>query len=67
MKITKQELLKRGFVEHFSEEGPFYVKGKIALVYRYNIWIPCYYSDKGPIADRLYIENIEELDALMNE
>ena len=65
MKITKQELLKREFVEHSTDNGSFYVKGKIALVYNFNAWIPCYYSNEGPLAERLYLEDMEELDELM--
>lgn len=65
MKITKQELLKRGFDEHITENGSFYVKGKIALVYNFNAWIPCHYTNEGPLAERLYLEDMEELDVLM--
>lgn len=65
MKITKQELLNKGFVEHITENGSFYVKGKIALVYNFNAWIPCYYTEEGPLAGRLYLEDMEELDVFM--
>lgn len=65
MKNTKQELLNNGFVEHSTENGSFYVKGKVALVYNVNVWMPCYYTEEGPLANKLYIENMEELDLLI--
>ena len=64
MKITKQNLLDHGFVEHINDCGSFYVKGNIALVYNFNAWIPCHYVGGTLLADRLYLENMEEIELL---
>ena len=67
MKITKELLLQKGFVERVIEGQTIFVKGHVALVYMFNVWIPCYYSFGTILADRLYIDTMEELAELMVE
>ena len=67
MKITKELLLQEGFVERVIEGQTIFVKGHVALVYVFNVWIPCYYSFGTILADRLYIDTMEELAELMVE
>lgn len=64
MKITKELLLQEGFVERVIEGQTIFVKGHVALVYVFNVWIPCYYSFGTILADRLYIDTMEELAVL---
>ena len=64
MKITKELLLQKGFVERVIEGQTIFVKGHVALVYMFNVWIPCYYSFGTILADRLYINTMEELAVL---
>ena len=64
MKITRQELLSNGYAEHITKNGVFYVKGTMALVYVYNVWMPCYYAAGTQLSDRIYVETMEELDLL---
>ncbi len=64
MKITKELLLQEGFVERVIEGHTIFVKGHVALVYVFNVWIPCYYSFGTILADRLYIDTMEELVVL---
>lgn len=67
MKITKELLLQEGFVERVIEGQTIFVKGHVALVYVFNVWIPCYYSFGTILAGRLYIDTMEELAELMVE
>ena len=64
MKITKELLLQSGFEERVIEGQTIYVKGHIALVYLFNIWLPCHYSYGKILSDRLYVVSMEELEAL---
>ncbi|MBQ5981559.1 MAG: hypothetical protein IJL54_05240 [Prevotella sp.] len=64
MKITKELLLQSGFEERVIEGQTIYVKGHIALVYLFNIWLPCHYSYGKILSDRLYVDSMEELEAL---
>ena len=67
MKITKQALLRNGFTEHHIENGICYVKGNIALIYIFDVWIPCHYVAGTFMADRLYVKTMEELELLNQE
>lgn len=64
MEITKDLLLQEGFEERIIEGQTIFVKGHVALVYVFNVWIPCYYSYGEILSDRLYINTMEELAAL---
>lgn len=65
MKITEESLLARGYEKKLDGNGqPIYVKGNKALVYNIGLWIPCHYSHNGPLAGRLYVNTIEELEML---
>ena len=67
MKITKELLLQEGFEERVIEGQTIFVKGHVALVYVSNVWIPCHYSFGTILAERLYIDTMEELAELMVE
>lgn len=64
MKISKELLLQNGFEERVIEGQTIYVKGHIALVCLFNVWIPCHYSYGNLLVDRLYVNSMEELDVL---
>jgi hypothetical protein len=61
MNISKELLLQEGFEERVIESQTVFVKGHVALVYVFNVWVPCYYSYGAILADRLYINTMEEL------
>jgi len=65
MKISKELLLQDGFEERVIEGQTIFVKGHIALVYVFNVWIPCYYSYGNLLVDKLYITSMEELKCLI--
>lgn len=64
MKISKELLLQEGFEERVIESQTIFVKGHIALVYVFNVWIPCHYSYGNILVDKLYITSMEELKCL---
>ena len=64
MEITKELLLNDGFEERLIDDHKVYVKGHIALIHIFNMWIPCYYSYGNVLSDRLYVNTMEELAAL---
>lgn len=66
MKITKELLLENGFEERIVEGQTIYVKGHYALVYMFCAWIPCYYAAGTVLADRIYVNTMEELSVLEN-
>lgn len=64
MKISKELLLQSGFEERVIGGQTIFVKGHIALVYLFNIWLPCHYSYGNLLSDRLYVDSMEEIEAL---
>lgn len=67
MKITEQALLGSGFKRHSTQDGGIcYVKGNIALVHNTGLWIPCYYAAGTPLAEKLYVETMEEVELLQS-
>lgn len=64
MKITKELLLQEGFEERVIEGLTIFVKRHVALVYMFNVWIPCYYAFGTILADRIYLDSMEELAVL---
>lgn len=65
MKISKEILLENGFDERVVNGQIVYVKGHVALVYIFNVWIPCHFSYGTVLVDRLYINSMEELEELV--
>ncbi len=64
MKISKELLLENGFNERVVDGQTVYVKGHVALVYIFNVWIPCHYSYGALLTNQLYISSMEELEEL---
>ncbi len=64
MKITKVLLLERGFAERCVDGHIIYVKGHHALFYVFGVWLPCYYAAGTILAEKIYINTMEELDIL---
>lgn len=64
MEITKELLLQNGFEERTINGHNVFVKGHVALMYMLNCWIPCHYSYGNVLIDRLYVNSMEELEAL---
>ena len=64
MKITKDLLMHEGFEERVIDGQTIFVKGHVALVYVFNVWIPCYYAFGTILADKIYIDSMEELAVL---
>ena len=64
MNITKELLLQNGYEERIIEGLTVFVKGHVALVYIFNVWIPCHYSYGNLLIDRLYINTMEEVKFL---
>ena len=65
MKITREQLIEKGYEEKRDENGnSFYVKGCLALVRNFNVWLPCHYEQGSILGNRLYVENMEELELI---
>jgi len=64
MRITEELLLGKGFEKRVIDGQTIYVKGHTALLYLFGTWLPCYYSVNGVLADRLYVNTMEELELL---
>lgn len=64
MDISRDLLLERGYKEYQIKGQIVFVKGHHALIRLFGVWIPCYYDAGTFLTDRIWINNMEELDII---
>lgn len=66
MNISRDLLLERGYEERLVKGQIVFIKGHHALINLLGLWIPCYYSAGTFLADKIWINNMEELEIIEN-
>jgi hypothetical protein len=66
MEITRELLIREGFLERMINGSSMYVKNQFAVLRRDGMWIPCNIEGQ-PKHTNVYVNTMEELMRLMEE
>lgn len=66
MEITRELLIREGFLERMINGYSMYVKNQFAVLRRDGMWIPCNIEGQ-PYQTNVYVKTMEELMKLVEE